>query len=199
MDRLIRLNKTEYTSMEKELVRKGIHVTVAMVPAFSALSNYLTVMLLISGSVFYLLCEYFRLNGKNVSSVLSSITAIASRERDNGFVLGPVTLALGSLLVITTFNPTAAACGIYALAFGDGLSSVTGKLWGSVKIPFTKGKSVIGSLTCFTMIFLTSLGVTGDLIKSLAAAFIGTLVELIPVKDLDNLIIPFAVALVIVL
>lgn len=197
MDRLITLNKTEFTSMEKEVVRKGIHMTVALVPALAMISNYLTVMLLISGSVFYFLCEYLRINGRNVSTVLSSITAIASRERDHGITLGPLTLAFGSLLVLTTFNTTAAACGIYALAFGDGLSSVTGKLWGSVKIPFTGGKSVIGSLTCFTMIFLTSFGVTGSFTKSIIAATVGTLAELIPVKDIDNLVIPFVVALVI--
>lgn len=199
MDRLVTLNKTEFTAMEKEIVRKGIHMTVAFIPALSMFNSYLTLMLLISGTAFYLLSEYFRVNGNHVSTFLSSITSIASRERDNGITLGPVTLALGSLLVLTTFNPTAAACGIYALAFGDGLSSVTGKLWGTVKIPFTKGKSVIGSLTCFFMIFLTTFGVTGIFSKSLIAAFTGAIAELIPVKDIDNLIIPFVVSMVIAL
>lgn len=191
------LLSVNYSTMQKEVVRKSIHMTIAMVPTFTAINKDLTMLFLLLGIVIYLVSEYYRSRGVVLLNILSSMSEIASRERDHGMTLGPVTLAFGTLVVLSLFSPVAASCGIYALAFGDGLSSVTGKLWGIHKIPFTRGKSFVGFFTCFTMILSTSYGVTGSLSKSLLAAVVGAIVELIPVKDLDNLLIPFAVALMI--
>jgi len=193
---LIRQN---YNPMEKEVIRKGIHMTIAFIPSLALFSRSLTITLLLLGTVFYLISEIFRVNNKEFIGFVTSISEIASRERDKGITLGPVTLAVGSLLVLSLFTPVAAACGIYALAFGDGLSSVTGKLWGYKKIPFTQGKSYVGFFTCFTMILSTTYGVTGLLNKSLLAAVAGSITELIPIKDIDNLLIPIVVALAVVL
>jgi len=140
-----------------------------------------TITLLYLGIFFYLGNEYLRSQGIVFVSALATVSEVASRDRDNGMTLGPVTLGLG----------------IYALAFGDGLSSLTGKLWGRRKIPFSGGKSFIGSFTCFVMIFSTSFGVTGNFNKSLFAAIGGTIVELIPIKDIDNILIPLTVAFIV--
>ncbi len=197
MNDSVRLGSNNYSSMPKEMVRKGIHMTIAFIPTLAMISLNLTVLILVLGASFYFFVESLRAKGIYVAGYISSISAIASRDRDQGITIGPITLALGALLVLVSFNPVAASCGIYALAFGDGLSSITGKLWGSKKIPFTGGKSFVGSITCFTMILSTCYGVTGSLTKALGAAFLGTIVELIPVNDLDNLLIPIVVALVV--
>lgn len=193
----INLLSLNYNSMQKEFVRKSLHMTIAIVPALAFVNRDITMLFLILGTVFYLVSEYFRSNGVMIFGFVSSISSIASRDRDKGMTLGPVTLAFGTLIVLSLFSPVAAACGIYALAFGDGLSSVTGKLWGKTKIPFTLGKSFVGFFTCFTMILSTTYGVTGLLSRSLFAAVIGSITELIPVKDIDNLLIPFVVAFVV--
>lgn len=190
------LLNTNYSTMQKELVRKGIHMTIAFIPALANINNNLTVILLVLGTSFYLFSEILRNSGHSLGFV-STISEIASRDRDKGLTLGPITMALGVILVLTTFSPVAAACGIYALAFGDGLSSITGKLWGVKKIPFTGGKSFVGFFTCFTMILSTTYGVTGSFRKAIIAAACGALIELVPVKDVDNLLIPFVVALAI--
>lgn len=182
--------------MQKELVRKGIHMSISFLPFIVSYNYNLSIVLLSIGIFVYLVSEYLRVNGRNLGFI-TNITQIAARSRDNGVTLGPITLAVGSLLPLLFFSHAAFTCGIFALAFGDGLSSVTGKLWGSRKIPFTNGKSFIGSFTCFTMILSTTYGITGNLLKSLLAAVGGTLVELIPFKDIDNLIIPFTVALIV--
>ncbi len=197
MNMIIGLKRDNYTNIEKEFVRKGIHMTIAVIPTLAAVNTLLTTLLLLSGIMFYLISELFRIQGRPVSGFISTITSIASRDRDKGITLGPLTLALGALLVLTSFNPIAASCGIYALAFGDGLSSVTGKLWGRVKIPFTGGKSVVGSITCFFMIFVTTFIITNSIEKSLLAGVAGAVTELIPVKDVDNLLIPIVVAVVV--
>lgn len=187
----------KYNTMQKEFVRKGIHMTIAIIPTLASYHLTITIVLLILGTAFYLLSEYFRANNKEIIGFLTSISEIASRDRDKGFTLGPVTLAVGAILVLTSFSPVAAACGIYALAFGDGLSSVTGKLWGKTKIPFTNGKSFVGFFTCFTMILSTTFGVTGSLQKAIFAAIGGSIIELVPLKDVDNLLIPVVVALIV--
>jgi phytol kinase len=188
------LLNANYSTMQKELVRKGIHMTIAFIPALANINNNLTIILLVLGTSFYLFSEILRNSGHSLGFV-STISEIASRDRDKGLTLGPVTMALGVILVLSTFSPVAAACGIYALAFGDGLSSITGKLWGVKKIPFTGGKSLVGFFTCFTMILSTTYGVTGSFRKAMIAATCGALIELVPVKDVDNLLIPFVVAL----
>ena len=47
------------------------------------------------------------------------------------------------------------------------------------------------------MILSTSYGVTGSLNKALVAALGGSLIELVPIKDIDNILIPLTVAFLI--
>ena len=102
--------------------------------------------LLAFGTVFYVFAEKARLAGRTIL-IISDLTIIASRERDRGrFVLGPVTLGVGALLALLLYPSTAAALAIYALAFGDGLASLAGKLLPSPRIPLTRGKTLAGSL-----------------------------------------------------
>jgi dolichol kinase len=144
----------------------------------------------------YCIAELLRCRGINVPLV-SVITAAAARKRDeNRFVLGPVTLALGVICTAILFEHIPASLGIYALAFGDGLASLAGKIAGQVKIPFTRGKTALGSLTCFVAIFCTSFCVLGQALPSLIIACLGMLIELLPLKDLDNFVIPLSIAAV---
>jgi dolichol kinase len=84
----------------------------------------------------------------------------------------------------------AAALAIYALAFGDSFSSVFGKLFGRIKIPFTGGKSVVGSIACFTAVFLITYLVVPEIKGALLIAGGAMVLEALPLKDLDNVIIP---------
>jgi phytol kinase len=173
-----------------ELVRKGIHLLIAFVPSISRFSLSLAVALLSCGIVVYALCESLRLRGIEVPFV-SRITALAARRRDTGrFVLGPITLGLGALLALLLYPDPAATIAIYALAFGDGLSSLVGKTLGSLRLPFTGGKSLEGSLTCLAAVYFSAFALTGDGLRSLAVAFVATVTEAIPTKDLDNIVLP---------
>lgn len=143
------------------------------------------------------------MSGKDVFLV-SLITRTAARKRDeNKFVLGPVTLVLGILCATFFWSSIPAAIGIYALAFGDGFASLSGKLIGKIHIPWTDGKTVAGSLTCFIAIFIStyltlffSLEINNDLnltYISLVIASVGMLIEVLPLKDFDNIIIPIVI------
>ena len=179
--------------LAKEVFRKSIHLCSAFVPLMLHFA-YAPVLIALSAVVtVYFLCELLRLNGKTVP-VISAVTAAAARKRDeNKFVLGPVTLSMGIIACSLLWRSDCAAIGVYALAFGDGLASLSGKLFGRVIIPFTEGKTVAGSLTCFTAIFITSFLTCGSAYAALILASIGMFIEVLPLKDLDNLIIPVAI------
>ncbi len=181
--------------IETEIVRKSIHILVGIVPTLAAVNLQVTSTLLGFGILFYTYCELLRLRGYEVALV-SRVTALAARRRDAGrFVLGPVTLGMGALFSLLVFPEPAASIAIYALAFGDGLSSLMGRLFGTVRIPFTGGKSLEGSLTCFLAVWASAYGRTGDPAGALAVAGAATVAEALPTRDLDNLILPLVVGL----
>ena len=176
-----------------EILRKGIHLFIAFVPGIASISLGLAVGLLAGGILFYATCERLRMGGFSVP-LISRVTALAARRRDGGgYVLGPITLGLGALLSLLLYPNPAASVAIYALAFGDGLSSLVGKTFGSLRIPFTGGKSVEGSMTCLIAVFAASYAVTGDAPRSAAIAAAATIIEAAPTKDLDNIILPVSV------
>jgi dolichol kinase len=151
--------------------------------------------LLASGILVYSYSELMRLHGYEIA-VISKLTAIAARRRDAGrFVYGPVTLGIGAMLALVLYPEPAASIAIYALAFGDGLSSLVGKTFGTIKIPFTGGKSLEGSLTCFVAVLCSAYAVTGNAPRSAIVAIIATLTEALPTKDADNLLLPAIVGL----
>ena len=179
-----------------EIFRKSIHLTIAAVPAIAAVDVLAAAGLLAVGIAIYVAAEQARLCGGRVA-LISDITVLALRERDRrGFALGPVTLGLGAMLALLLYPEPAASVAIYALAFGDGAAAVVGTALGRVKIPFTGGKSVAGSLACFLVVLAVTLRVTGDLNASLAIAAATALLEAAPTRDYDNLLIPVGAGLV---
>ncbi len=174
----------------KEIFRKVIHLCTAFVPLLLAHFYSATIVLLILAGIGYALCQILSLRGISVP-VISDIIDIAARERDKGkFVLGPLTLVVGIVLTALLWEPKAAAVGIFALAFGDGLASLAGKIWGNLHVPFTGGKTCAGSLVCFTAIFISSFCVLQNAGASLCIAVFGMLIEILPLKDFDNILIP---------
>lgn len=184
------IKKQRARDIAKELFRKSIHICSAFIPLFLRYAYWPVIILLCLAALLYTVFEIARRNGYEIPLV-SQITAAAARKRDeNRFVLGPLTLVSGIVFAALLWDPSCAAVGIYALSFGDGLASLSGKLFGCVKIPGTSGKTVAGSLTCFTAIFISSFAVTSRADIALWVACAGTVIEVLPLKDFDNLIIP---------
>ncbi|MCR5045463.1 MAG: phosphatidate cytidylyltransferase, partial [Treponema sp.] len=103
---------------------------------------------------------------------------------------GPLTLVLGIACAALLWKPQAATVGILALAFGDGLASLAGKFLGNLHIPYTGGKTCAGSLMCLIAIFISSFCVLQRADAALAIALCGMFLEVLPLKDFDNLLIP---------
>jgi dolichol kinase len=196
--RLLRLKRgaLELQEIQAELVRKSMHFLIALSPGMAALNRPLTVALLMAGTLFYTCVETLRLSGVEVPLV-SSLTSMVSRPRDrNRFVLGPVTLGLGALLALLLYPSPAASIGIYALAFGDGFASLVGKIFGKRRPAFMLGKSIEGSLACFSATFLTAYAVSRRFALAFAAALTAALVEALPLEDYDNLALPVSVGFI---
>ena len=184
------------SEIKSEIIRKAIHFLIALSPAMAAINKSFTVFFLMFGILIYTLLEYLRLCGVKVP-VISSLTSMASRPRDVGFTMGPVTLGFGALLALLFYPSQAAAIAIYALAFGDGIASLAGKIIGKRRPAFLFGKSVEGSLSCFAVVFTVSYFVSGSLHIAFAAGFTAAIVEALPLGDYDNLAIPVAVGFIV--
>lgn len=175
-----------------EFTRKSIHLLIAFVPYILSLSKTLAVSLLVTGTVAYAVFEWLRMRGIKIPLV-SMLTARATRLRDNGrFVTGPVTLGLGALLSVLLFDFVSASIAVYILAFGDSFSSLVGKTMGKIDLPFTRGKSLEGSLTCFIFSLITAYLMSGRLEAALVIAAVSTFVEAAPTKDWDNILLPLS-------
>jgi dolichol kinase len=198
---ILQSNPDRRERFKKELLRKGIHLLIAFTPALANINRPLAIALLVAGSLFYLGCECLRIKGRAIP-FLSRITAFASRPRETGkVVLGPVTLALGAILALVIFpafsfieaeNNGAAHAAIYALAFGDGLSGLVGRPFGRLRPKFLRGKSVEGSAVCFITVFVSTWAVTRSVLVSLGTALVTMVVEALPLRNADNIVIPLA-------
>ncbi|MDR1219812.1 MAG: phosphatidate cytidylyltransferase [Treponema sp.] len=177
--------------LQREIIRKSLHFLIGFSPLLASINRRFAIALLAFGVVFYTVMEILRLKGVHVPLV-SFITEQAMRERDRGFVKGPVTLGMGALLSLALFPPPVATIAIYALAFGDGLSSLAGRLFGRLRPRFLFGKSVEGSVVCFAAVFFAAFLASRSMWASLSAAATATIVEALPLKDWDNLAIPLA-------
>ncbi len=179
-----------------EFYRKSIHLLVAIVPFLATIHLHATIFFLAAGVVSYSVAEVLRMQGTEVL-IISRITVISSRSRDEGhFVLGPVTLAIGAMLALLLYPEPAASIAIFALAFGDGFSSLIGKLFRSTRIPLTGGKTVAGSGACFFSVLIATLSVTGTPGPAIVIAIAATAFEALPTQDLDNILLPVGTGIV---
>jgi len=184
--------------IQTELFRKSIHMMVAFVPTMAKFNLVFTFSALVLAILLYSYSEFMRIHGMEIL-IISRITAAASRKGDGGFVFGPVTLAIGALMALILYPEPAAAIAIYALAFGDGFSSLFGKLFGRTFIPFTGGKTYAGSTACLVSVFITTFSVSGSIRVAIIVAIATTIFEVFPSGDLDNMLIPVGTGLVAVL
>lgn len=182
--------------LQVEILRKSIHILIALVPILASLNISITLIMLGTGIVLYTFSETLR-QSFGMVSFISVLTVAASRERDRSkFVLGPVTLGLGAMTALLFYPEPAATIAIFALAFGDSISSIVGKMFGSVKIPFLRGKTIAGSLACMVVVSAITYWITGLPQVSVLIGVAAMIFEAIPTGDMDNILIPIGTGFV---
>ena len=179
--------------MKAEFLRKSIHLSIALIPFAAAFDLSFTALLLMIGMLVYTMAEGMRYLGFSLPLV-SGITETVLRRKEQGrFALAPLTLGFGALLSLLLFPPQIATAAIFILAFGDTAGTMVGKFLGRLRPAFLAGKSVEGSLACFLVSFTAAFLVFNDWKTSLAAASIALLLDILPLGDMDNLLMPLAV------
>lgn len=199
MHQLVLIRRRVFLSSElrTELIRKSIHLSVAFVPSFVTAVGVMPVLALLAvGTLVYAAAEAQRRAGFQVP-IISQVTELSARVREGDrYVLGPVTLGIGAMLALLLYPAPAASIAIYALAFGDGIASLVGKFLGSIPLPGVTGKTLEGSLACLLAIGISTYMVVPSVLIAVSVAAAGTLLEALPLRDSDNLVIPVGVGLV---
>ena len=145
----------------------------------------------------------------NYITAKKNLIKFMNRDKDdeNGDSLGTVYYALSLLiLALISFGPLnnqlIGLCGIFVMAFGDGLAAVLGKAIKSKKFEILGNtKSIAG---CVTMLVVTSIVMLGFMyyskaefwaLKAIVIAGIMTLVEAVSIKGTDNITVPLLTSL----
>lgn len=178
------------------MIRKSVHVLVATVPALAVLlGTTVTLMLLATGTLLYTYSESLRRRGYSIP-IITRITVLSSRSRElDRFVMGPVTLGIGAMLALLLYPHPAASIAIYALAFGDSIASIVGKLFGRLELPMTGGKTFEGSIACTLAVALSVFLVVPSATTAIIVAVTAAVLEALPAHDADNLVLPVGVGL----
>jgi phosphoserine phosphatase len=173
------------------LIRELIHAGGLIVPLLCiyVLSNLVVAGLLLSAALIYFVSELLRINGTNVP-LISRITILAADKPElHEFNTSPIFHALGIALALIIFPPQIGYAAVAVLSLGDSSASIFGKRFGRMKVPFNRGKSVVGSVMGLVFAFLGAL-LFVDWFTAAVGAAAGILIEVIPTPIEDNLLIP---------
>ncbi|MBN2324550.1 MAG: haloacid dehalogenase-like hydrolase [Spirochaetes bacterium] len=179
----------------REIFRKAVHLTGSVFPFLARLNEKATVLALLSVIVAYLLSELFRTFGLSVS-VLSQVTRRAQRHSEKrGIIIGPVLLGIGIGVTIMLFRYEVYLPAVLVVAISDSVSALVGRRFGRIRILGMKNRTVEGSLAFFFSAFAILI-LFYPLPHALLATVVATLMELVPVYNLDNFLIPLGTALI---
>ncbi len=143
--------------------------------------------------------------GRQIAAARALERAVSGEDEAwSGLVLYGLSAA-GLTAVAFFFNaPFPAAAGLLALALGDGIGGLVGRLWGKhrYRVPWAKLKSVEGSVAV-AMLAALGTGMAGLLFevplsasRVLAASLAAAVAEAVAPRATDNLLVPLAVWLV---
>jgi phytol kinase len=150
-----------------------------------------------------LITAQFALVGLGIISDDAAVKAM-SRSGDRREILrGPLYYGVVFIVITLLYWRTSpiGIIGLMLMCGGDGLADVVGRRWGRSTLPWSARKTWIGSLGMFAGGWVFSIGIltlylsagyfggtiTDYLLPVTWIALVGTLVESLPIPDLDNL------------
>jgi len=199
--------------IESHLSRKLIHIGTG--PLFvlcwllfndNPINKYLAALVPLTFTI------QFFLIGIGVIKDEASVKAM-SRSGDRREVLrGP--LYYGIIFVLLTIiywkNSPSGIIALMLMCGGDGLADILGRKWGKGKVLWNKGKSWVGSfgmllggwtLSVFVVWIYTAVGIFSNsiqfyLLPISVIAIVGTFVESLPIKDIDNITVTLSALII---
>ena len=146
---------------------------------------------------------------KSVNTKLQGLAGITEEGHHLGLVIYAISYTLLALFFAS--RPIIIAAGILPMAYGDSAAAVVGEKFGRRKYKLLATKSLEGSIAMFFAAFLSmtvgfiffsflhSFAVSRILFNALGVALVTTVVESISPRGCDNLTVPFAGALTLIL
>ncbi len=181
--------------MNKELLRKAVHFSGILFLPILFWKRDLFTGLFVFSLIVYLLTEWLDRKGK-IIPFLTMFTRRCKRDIEIGRLSkGAIFLATAGILIPYLFGVQAAAIGLSQAFVSDPIATIVGMKFGQKKIPYSRSKSWIGSLSFFlTAALLSSLFL--PIPQAILLALIGTIVESLPIPEWDNLTVPMTVGFV---
>jgi len=194
-------SKTSYPALSRsEVFREAIHLSGFLVPLVCVylLPRYVVSLLILLVTLLYIASELARMEGINIP-ILSTITwRAATRLELHEFATAPVYFALGIMISLALFPVPINYASTMILTLGDGFATLFGKKLGRTVLPINKGKRVEGSIFGFLFAFMGALPFVNP-IQALVGAAAGMLVECLPLPISDNITVPIASGLAMML
>lgn len=178
--------------MKTEVWRKVLHMGIIITLPIAALSKGILVLFILCLCVLYLSYESYIHTGGSLP-IVTRLVDRAKRLREKKIARAPFMMMAGVGITVLIFSIKPAAAGIFQLAFCDMAASLVGKMWGSHKISYSPSKSWEGTAAFFVMSAIL-MSFLYPWYVGLLLAFVGALIESLPWKDWDNLLIPVGVA-----
>jgi len=185
--------------MRSEIIRKCVHCFGCVAAVAAA---WLPLWLVVSGSaavvLLYLAGEARRMRGRTLPPITTVTELCSRREESRRPALGPVALAFGFVGAFVVFTPEIARAAFVISCIADSVAALVGQRIGRHAIPFSRKKTCEGSVGGFVCALPFGLVCTGPW-RALAATAAVAVAEMLPLGDLDNLLLPFVAGCVLTL
>ncbi|MBI4222411.1 MAG: HAD-IB family phosphatase [Planctomycetes bacterium] len=178
-------------SWYQEIRRKLLHILIACVPVFSSMIYNTTLTVLFALPIIYMISECLRINGYSFPMLGRITKSSIRRMEERGVAFGPVTLIFGTILSLLFFPPVIASTVILIVAFADAAATIVGQSMGNHRIFYNKKKSWEGTIAAWIVAFLCGC-IYLPISYALLAASFSSIIESLPLKSLDNLLIPIS-------
>jgi len=187
------------TALRHEIIRKGMHCFGCVAAVVAArLPPWVVVVVSAAVVLVYVISEALRVRGRGLPPV-TIITDLCSRPGEEMRpAFGPVALAFGFVCSFLLFPPAIARSAFIIACISDSAAGLFGRTFGRRHIPYSRRKTLEGSvagLACAAPVGMLCLGPAHGII----AAAVSTVIESLPIRDLDNLLMPLATGCVLVL
>ena len=184
-----------------DLLRENIHIAgflVAFITMYFALSHFWVAFVILMVTLVYTISELARMMGVNIP-IVSTITWKAALQPEvHEFVTAPIFFAFGIMLALLLFPAPVNYASIAVFTLGDGFATIFGRTIGRHVFPYNKGKKVEGTIFGFFLALLGAVVFVTPL-KAIIGAATAMIIETLPTPINDNLTIPLAAGLIMLL
>jgi len=184
------LELTKWEGGNSGTARKLIHIAGVFTIVVAELLGKTTLsIMIVSITILYVVSEYLRLHNRNLPIVTRITRRLAREEESSGWILRPISYALGIVVTMCLFPEPVGYASILILTLGDGFSSLVGASFGRHAIPYNRNKTIEGSVAFFlASIFSTMIFVLPA--TALIGTMVGAFMESLPTRYGENVVVP---------